>query len=71
MKEIEDALPRLQAEIADLETALADPDLFNSDPEAFQRKSERLLAAKSEVEQAELDWLDIEEKREALSATQS
>lgn len=68
LKEIDQALPRLQAEISQLETDLADPALFNADPKAFEAKTNRLEAAKAEVEQAEEDWLEIEAKREALDA---
>lgn len=68
LKEIDEALPRLQAEVRTLETDLADPNLFNADPGAFQAKSDRLAAAKTEIEQAEEDWLEIEARREALDA---
>ncbi len=68
LKEIDEALPRLQAEVSRLETEMADPDLFSKDPDAFQAKNERLTAAKAEIEQAEEDWLEIEARREALDA---
>ena len=66
LKEVETAMPRLEAEMADLERQLSDPDLFSGNPDEFQRINTRLEAARAELEQAELDWMEIEEKKEAL-----
>jgi ATP-binding cassette subfamily F protein uup len=66
-KEINALIPELQAEIAALEKALADADLYARDPKAFQTKSDRVGAARNELEAAELEWLEIEEKRETLA----
>ncbi|MEM9377714.1 MAG: ABC transporter ATP-binding protein, partial [Pseudomonadota bacterium] len=68
LKEVEAAMPRLEAEIAGLEKDLSNPNLFNDDPDEFHRINARLEAARSELEQAELDWMDIEEKKEALAS---
>ena len=67
LKEVEQEMPRLEAEIGDLETQLSDPNLFNADPEAFHKINKRLETARTELEQAELDWMEIEEKKEALA----
>ena len=67
-KEIDALIPKLHAEIAKLEKELADPDLYSRDPKAFNAKSERIGAARSEAEAAEMEWLEIEEKREALTS---
>lgn len=67
LKEVETAMPRLETEIAKLETDLSDPDLFTRDPDGFHRINARLETARSELEQAELDWMEIEEKKEALT----
>lgn len=67
LKEVEKAMPRLETEIEDLEARLSDPNLFNDDPDAFHRINSRLEAARAELEQAELDWMDIEEKKEAFA----
>jgi ATP-binding cassette subfamily F protein uup len=67
LKEVEEALPRLEAEIEKLETELSNPDLFTKNPDEFQRINTRLEAARSELEQAELDWMEIEEKKEAFA----
>ena len=67
LKEVEEAMPRLETEIEDLEAQLSDPNLFNDDPDAFHRINSRLEAARAELEQAELDWMDIEEKKETFA----
>ncbi len=67
LKEVEEAMPRLETEIGDLESQLSDPNLFNSDPDKFHQINARLETARSELEQAELDWMEIEEKKEALA----
>ncbi len=67
LKEVEEAMPRLETEIRDLEARLSDPNLFNQSPDEFHRINSRLEAARAELEQAELDWMDIEEKKEAFA----
>ncbi|GAB5456940.1 MAG: ABC-F family ATP-binding cassette domain-containing protein [Henriciella sp.] len=69
LKEVETEMPRLEAEIADLETKLSDPNLFNDNPDEFNRINARLETARTDLEQAELDWMEIEEKKEALAAS--
>ena len=66
LKEIEAGLPRIAGEIERLETELADAGLFEKDPHGFQERADRLAALKAEHAQMEEDWLEIEEKREAL-----
>lgn len=68
LKEVETLMPQLETEIGELENKLADPNLFNQDPDEFNRINARLKAARAELEQAELDWMDIEEKKEALAS---
>jgi ATP-binding cassette subfamily F protein uup len=68
-KRLEDltaAMPKLTAEITRLEDALADSTLFTRDPKAYQSNANRLTAARHELEASELEWLALEEKREAL-----
>ncbi len=66
LKEVEAEMPRLESEMAELERKLSDPDLFARDPDEFQLINTRLETARAELEQAELDWMEIEEKKEAL-----
>ena len=57
---------KLQTEIGNLETALADHFLFTRDPKAFQANAKRLAAARHEFSGAEEQWLELEMKREEL-----
>lgn len=66
-KEIDGLIPKLQAEIAKLETDLADPALYARDPEGFNKKSARIGAAREELDGVEMEWLEIEEKRAGLA----
>lgn len=68
LEEVEKLIPKLTAEIAQLETKLSDPDLFTKTPDEFSRVNDRLVAAHAERDQAEEDWLEIEAKKEALEA---
>jgi len=65
-KEINALIPRLQAEIAALEKDLTDAGLYARDAAAFTKKSARVGAARTHLENIEMEWLEIEEKRESL-----
>lgn len=65
-KEINALIPKLQAEIAALEKDLADAGLYTRDAAAFTKKSARVGAARTQLENIEMEWLEIEEKRESL-----
>lgn len=71
LNELDKLMPTLSAEIVALETALADPDLYAAKPDAFQSKSGRLGAARAELEEAEMEWLALEEKRETIEGKSS
>ena len=64
--ELDKEMPALAAEIQALETALADPKLYAADRAGFDTKSARLATARTELEEAELEWLALEEKREQI-----
>jgi len=59
-------MKKLEAEIATLESSLADPNLFTRDPKAFDKTAARLSAARDELAKSEELWLELEMKREAL-----
>ncbi len=65
-----ETLPRqirsLEVDIANLQAALADAKLYTRDPTEFDRKSKALLVKETEREKAETQWLELEERREAL-----
>lgn len=58
-----------QAEIAAIETDMADPALFGRNPARFAQLAARSGPARAELEAYELEWLELEEKREALGRT--
>ncbi|ANP44898.1 ABC-F family ATP-binding cassette domain-containing protein [Candidatus Viadribacter manganicus] len=64
--ELDVLMPKLAAEIEALEAKLAAPDAFNAPN--FAASAARLEAARAEHQSAEMEWLDIELRREALSA---
>ncbi len=68
LNEVEKLMPLLADKIEEFETRLGDPNLFNEAPDEFARINTELEQARADLEQAELDWLDIEAKKEALSS---
>ena len=65
--EIDALLPKLSAEIESIEAQFA-TNRF-ADASALQRAAERLQKLRDEKDSAEMEWLEIEERREALSKT--
>jgi len=61
-------LEELEAEIARLGEALADPALYARDPDRFNTLTETLGARQAERDAAEERWLELEMKREELEA---
>ncbi|MBL0968175.1 MAG: ABC-F family ATP-binding cassette domain-containing protein [Brevundimonas sp.] len=68
LKELEGLLESLPALIAKHDAALADPDLYSRDPKAFDRAMTGAAQAREQLEAAELEWLELEEKKAALGA---
>jgi ABC transport system ATP-binding/permease protein len=64
--ELEAALPQRAAEIAELERALSDAELFARDPALYRTTSARLHGLRGQYEAEQTEWLEIELKREAL-----
>jgi ABC transport system ATP-binding/permease protein len=64
--ELPKKIAALQAEVATLQQALADPDFYRRDPGSFQTKTMRIGAAQAEIEAAETEWLELEMLREQL-----
>ncbi|MBU1323634.1 MAG: ABC-F family ATP-binding cassette domain-containing protein [Alphaproteobacteria bacterium] len=67
LKEVEGLMETLPAEIARQEAILADPDLYARDPAAFDRAMKAADKARADLELAEADWLELEEKKAALA----
>ena len=66
LDELPARMDKLAAEVAKLEKALADPDLFTRDAAKFQKTSEQLHAKQAELAAAEERWLELEALREEL-----
>jgi len=64
-KELEalpDRIAGLEAEIANMQERLADPQLYRSQPELARELQSRLPVAEDELEQAMARWVDLESK---------
>ena len=59
-----DALP---ATIARHDATLADPGLYARDPKAFDRAMTAAAQARADLEAAEMEWLELEEKKSAMT----
>lgn len=68
LAELNTLMPKLSTEIEALERTLADPQTFARDPDAFNTTATRLAALRDQHAAAESEWLELELKREALSA---
>ena len=58
----------IQAEIARLQSKLADPDLYRRNPASFAATSEALARAGQDLAVSEERWLELEMLREELEA---
>ena len=67
LEEVERLMETLPAEIARHEASLADPGLYARDPAAFDKAMKAAEKARADLEAAEADWLEIEEKKAALA----
>ena len=59
-------LPKLEAAIGKLEANLAAPDAFSRNAAQYEFDARRLADTRTQKDEAELEWLDIEARREAL-----
>ncbi|MDC7683687.1 ATP-binding cassette domain-containing protein [Asticcacaulis sp. BYS171W] len=59
-------MPKWQAEIKNTEAALSDPNLYVRDPKKFDALMKALDKLRTDLENGEMEWLELEEKREAL-----
>ena len=60
-------IEELEAAIARDEAALADPDLYARDPARFGALMEAIAAARTERDAAEIRWLELAEMAEVLA----
>ena len=61
-------MPRLQGEIKAHEAALEDAGLYARDPKRFDQVMQAMDAARARLSASEMEWLELEEKRESLGA---
>jgi ATP-binding cassette subfamily F protein uup len=69
LDELAAKMPKLQDEMAKLESQLADPGLYARDAEGFARITARLDVLRGELTSAEEQWLELEMKKEELSGS--
>jgi len=66
LAELPKRIEALQAEMAALNEALADPGLYGRDADGFTARTARLAAAQAELDAAETEWLELEMLKEEL-----
>ena len=66
LEELDKLMPKLQSKIASLEKEMADPDLFTRNADRFHAASQELETKREALDEAEMEWLELEEKRENL-----
>ncbi|MBI3444852.1 MAG: ATP-binding cassette domain-containing protein [Magnetospirillum sp.] len=64
LEQLPGRIDTLIAEIAKLESELGDPALYAKDAARFQKLAARAEAARAELDEAEVRWLELEAKRE-------
>ena len=65
LEALPDEIARFEAEIAKLESLLADPDLYAREPVKFRKATEALTERQARLAAAEDEWLTLAEKAEA------
>lgn len=60
-------IEELEKEIAKVEQALSDPNLYTSNPDEFYRLTENLAILKQSKDEKETKWLEIEMLKESLN----
>lgn len=66
LEEITKTMPQLEARILALTAALNDANLYLENPTKFEKLSKELNAVKSTLDEMELEWLELEEKKASL-----
>ncbi|WP_292226959.1 ABC-F family ATP-binding cassette domain-containing protein [Brevundimonas sp.] len=67
LKELEGLIDSLPGVIAKHDATLADPGLYSRDPKAFDAAMKAADKARADLENAEMEWLELEEKKAALA----
>ena len=69
LKTLPGEIEKLEGDIAKLNNALGDPSLYERSRETFEKYSKALQKRQEMLESAEMQWLELEEKRETLAKT--
>ena len=67
LDDLTDLMPKWAIEIKRLEKALEDPNLYSRDPKSFDATMKKLDTLRADLENGEMEWLELEEKRESLA----
>lgn len=67
LEQLPDEMDGLHTKIEALKSELNDPDLYARDAARFSQASAELTKATDRLDAAELEWLELEEKRERLT----
>ncbi|WP_428062005.1 ABC-F family ATP-binding cassette domain-containing protein [Brevundimonas sp.] len=67
LKELETLIDTLPATIAKHDATLADPTLYTRDPKTFDATMKAAEKARADLEAAEMEWLELEEKKAVLA----
>lgn len=67
LKELEGLIDSLPGLIAKHDATLADPGLYSRDPKAFDAAMKAADKARADLENAEMEWLELEEKKATLA----
>jgi len=67
LKELEGLIETLPATIAKHDATLADPTLYSRDPKTFDAAMKAADKARADLDAAEMEWLELEEKKAALA----
>ena len=67
LKTLPDEIAKLERDMAKLNTALSDPDLYSRDPATFEKYSKALEGRQALLDKAETRWLELEELKQSLS----
>ena len=55
-------------DVGEAHAVLSDPNLYSRDPAAFDRAMKAAEKARAQLEEIELEWLELEEKKAALAS---
>ncbi|MFN3229824.1 MAG: ATP-binding cassette domain-containing protein, partial [Asticcacaulis sp.] len=66
LEELDKLMPQWSESIKKHEAILADADLYSRDPKRFEATMTALDKLRADLEAGEMEWLELEEKREAL-----